>query len=190
MANISQFLANMSGGGARPNQFRVELNFPAVLGTIARNARNESQFLCHATSLPSSDIGDIPLGFRGRPVHFAGERSFNPWSVSIYNDTNFTIRNAFEQWSNYIVRYASTDGRTNPTGNGSNGYMTDLTVTQLDRNDQPLKKYYFYNAYPQSIGSINLSYNLPEIETFDVTFIYNYFETSEVGGAPGRNDNN
>ena len=124
MANIADFKAQMIGGGARPNQFRVELVFPSYvsLGVVAGQ---RAQFLCKAAQLPASTVENIGVLFRGRPVNFAGERVFQPWSVSIYNDTTFGFRNALEQWSNGVQNYSSTNGRVNPTE-----YQVDLNVHQ------------------------------------------------------------
>ena len=108
MANIADFKAQMIGGGARPNQFRVELVFPqyVALGFVAGQ---RAQFLCKSAQLPASTVENIGVLYRGRPVNFAGERTFQPWSVAIYNDTTFGIRNALEQWSNGIQNYNATN---------------------------------------------------------------------------------
>ena len=124
---ISDMKAALTGGGARNNQFQVQLAFPNYVG-LGVVAGQRAQFLCNATSLPSSDIVDIPVAFRGRNLYVAGEREFQPWTVSILNDTTFGIRNALEQWSNGIQNLTTTDGRTTPTD-----YQVDLIVNQLDR---------------------------------------------------------
>jgi hypothetical protein len=175
MANIADFKAQMIGGGARPNQFRVELVFPSYvsLGVVAGQ---RAQFLCKAAQLPASTVENIGVLFRGRPVNFAGERVFQPWSVSIYNDTTFGIRNALEQWSNGVQNYSSTNGRVNPTE-----YQVDLNVHQLDRNGASIKSYKFVDAYPTTISAIALDYEQQNaIEQFDVEFQYNFF-TSNTG---------
>jgi hypothetical protein len=175
MANIADFKAQMIGGGARPNQFRVELVFPSYvsLGVVAGQ---RAQFLCKAAQLPASTVENIGVLFRGRPVNFAGERVFQPWSVSIYNDTTFGIRNALEQWSNGVQNYSSTNGRVNPTE-----YQVDLNVHQLDRNGAIIKSYKFVDAYPTTISAIALDYEQQNaIEQFDVEFQYNFF-TSNTG---------
>ena len=180
MANISDFKAQLTGGGARANQFRVELSFPSfvTLGTVAGV---QSQFLCNAAQLPSSTIEPISVLYRGRPVNFAGERTFQPWTVSIYNDTNFNIRNALEQWSNGIQNNGATTGITNPLN-----YQVDLAVHQLDRNGATVKTYKFVDAFPTEVGDIQLGYDQGNaIETFNVTFLYNYWSsnTSTEGGS-------
>ena len=172
MADIADFKAQMTGGGARPNQFRVELIFPSyVVAGILASA--QAQFLCKAAQLPASTIENIPVQYRGRAVNFAGERTFAPWTVTVYNDTNFNVRNAMERWSNGIQNYQTTNGRVNPRD-----YQTDLVVRQLDRSGAIVKSYRFVDAYPISIGVVQLDYDTANaVETFDVEFQYNYIDS-------------
>ena len=179
MANIADFKAQMIGGGARPNQFRVELTFPSYV-TLGVVAGQRAQFLCKAAQLPGSTIENIPVLYRGRPVNFAGERTFQPWTISIYNDTTFGIRNSLEQWQSGIQNYNSTTGRVNPTD-----YQVDLNVHQLDRNGAIIKSYKFHDAYPTSISAVGLDFEQQNaIEQFDVEFTYNFF-TSNTGASAG-----
>jgi len=179
MANIADFKAQMIGGGARPNQFRVELTFPSYV-TLGVVAGQRAQFLCKAAQLPASTVENLPVLYRGRPINFAGERTFQPWTVSIYNDTTFGIRNALEQWQSGIQNYNTTDGRVNPSE-----YQVDLNVHQLDRNGAIIKSYKFVDAFPTNISAIGLDYEQQNaIEQFDVEFTYNFF-TSATGAASG-----
>lgn len=178
MATISAFKAMMQGGGARPNQFRVDLTFPPFVGAAGPIAGGAAQFLCRTASLPASTVDDITTMYRGRPVHFAGERTFAPWTVGVYNDTNFMIRSVMEAWQASVLNYTSTNGVTRP-----GDYQVDMWVHQLDRNDFVIKTYRFYDAYPTDIGQIALDYESNnQIETFDVTFTYNYFTVETVQG--------
>lgn len=173
MANIADFKAQLIGGGARPNQFRVELAFPSYV-TAGVVAGQRAQFLCKAAQLPAATIEDIPVQYRGRAVHFAGERTFAPWTVTVINDTTFNIRNAFEIWSNGIQNLTTSNGRTNPRD-----YQVDLNVHQLDRNGAIIKSYRFVDAYPTNIGAIGLSFDTTNaIEEFEVEFTYNYWSSN------------
>ena len=173
MANVSDFKSRMTGGGARANQFKVFLSFPQYVG-LGALAGAEAQFLCNAAQLPGSTIDPVTVQYHGRPVNFAGERTFAPWNITVYNDTNFVIRNALEQWSNGIQNIGSTTGLTNPSD-----YQVDLEVHQLDRAGNPLKIYKFVDAFPTDIGAIQLSYDTTgAIESFDTTFTYNYWESN------------
>lgn len=178
MAKISDFKAQLSSGGARTNQFRVDITYPSYV-TTGIVAGQQGQFLCKAAQLPASDITNMEMFYRGRPVNFAGERTFQPWTISIYNETSFNIRNAFEQWSHGIQNLNSTEGIVNPRD-----YQVDMAVHQLDRNGATVKSYKFVDAYPITISTIQLDYDNPQIELFDVTFVYNYWtsNTSTSGG--------
>lgn len=183
MANVSDFKAQMIGGGARANQFRVDVVFPSFVNAgIGAAIGLNTQFLCKSSQLPASIIENTQVFYRGRPVNFAGEKSFQPWTITIYNDTTFAIRNAFEAWSNGAANFVGTGGLTNPRD-----YQADLSVYQLDRNnDTPIKKYTFINAYPTMVGAIALDYETNNvIETFEVEFQYDYFTTGEISSESG-----
>jgi hypothetical protein len=184
MANISDFKAQLIGGGARANQFQVQLTFPSFISVGALVGIN-AQFLCKAAQLPASTVENMPVFYRGRQVNFAGERTFAPWAVTIYNDTTFTIRNALERWSDGVLNHSQTNGRINPRD-----YQVDLTVSQLDRNGAIVKTYKFIDAYPTLIGPIAVDYEVNnQIETFEVEFTYNYWtsNTSTDGSDFGVN---
>lgn len=180
MANIADFKAQMIGGGARPNQFRVELSFPSFVTAGALVGLN-SQFLCKAAQLPASTIENMQVMYRGRAVNFAGERSFTPWGIQVYNDTTFSIRNALEAWSDGVLNHAQTNGRVNPRD-----YQVDLLVHQLDRNGATVKTYKFVDAYPTLVGPVQLDYEANnQIEIFDVEFTYNYWTSDTSTGGTG-----
>ena len=175
MANIDDFKANLIGGGARANQFRVTITPPAGIA-IGLDVRRTS-FLCTATNLPASTLGEIAVPFRGRNIYVSGDRPApETWTVTFYNDTDFMIRNAMERWQNGINDYAENTGVTSPAD-----YQTDLFVEQLDRDDTVLKTYIFRNSYPLTIAAIDLSSaEAGELETFEVTWRYQHFEPSGV----------
>lgn len=175
MPTISDFKAQLKQGGARSNQFEVELTFPIV--AAAGQASYVGRFLCNATSLPAVTVGNLAVAYRGRPVNLAGEREFAPWSVTILNDGDFLIRNAFERWSNAIANFDATNGLSSPYT-----YQTDMRVVQMDRNGNKLKAYKFFDAYPTELGAMALSYENPAIQTFDVTFQYNFYKPEDIAG--------
>ena len=175
MANIEDFKANLIGGGARANQFRVTIAPPSGIA-IGLDVRRTS-FLVTASNMPGSTLGEIAVPFRGRNIYVTGDRPApETWTVTFFNDTDFMIRNAMERWHNGINDFANNTGVTPPAD-----YQTDLFVEQLDRDDTILKTYIFRNAFPLTIGTIDLSNaEAGEIETFEVTWRYQHFEPSGV----------
>jgi len=172
MASITDFKSKLSGGGARANQFKVVMPFPGyaqVGGEI-----EELAFLCQSTNLPEMAIQNIDVPFRGRQIKIAGDRTIAPWSITVMNDTDFLLRNAFERWQNGINNMSDNEGLTNPAD-----YQVDAFVDQLDRNGATIKSYTLRGAYPTSISTIALAYDTNnQIETFDVEFNYQYFDTN------------
>jgi len=175
MGNIDDFKANLIGGGARANQFRVTLTPPSGIA-IGLDVRRTS-FLVTAAQLPESTLSDMAIPFRGRNIYLTGDRPAPAtWDITVYNDTDFMIRNAMELWQNGINSYAENTGVVSPAD-----YQTDLTVDQLDRDDTVLKSYIFRNAFPTVIGAIELSNEeATTIETFPISFRYQHFEPSGV----------
>ena len=172
MANINDFKAKLAGGGARPNQFKVTMPFPGysqVGGEI-----EELAFLCKVTQLPAMTVGMVTVPFRGRQIKIAGDRTYADWTITVINDTNFKLRNAFERWQNGINNATDGEGLTNPAD-----YQVDAFVDQLDRNGATIKSYTLRGAYPIDIAQIELDYgNNDAIEEFQVTFNYQYFESN------------
>ena len=175
MANIDDFKANLIGGGARANQYRVTITPPSGIAIGLDVSR--TSFLCTAAALPGATLGTFDVPFRGRIITIAGDRpAFPDWTTTFYNDTDFMIRNAMERWNNGINDFANNTGVT-----AAADYQTDLFVEQLDRDDTVLKSYIFRSAYPTGIAAIDLtSEEAGALETFEVTWRYQHFEPSGV----------
>ena len=166
---VDDFKAKLRGGGARPNLFKATINFPAYAGGDVET----TSFLCEAAQLPGSTITPIVVPFRGRQLKMAGDRTFDTWSPTIINDTDFVIRDSMERWMNGMNAHSANTGLTTPIA-----YEADLLVEQLDRSGETLKKYTFRGSYPQDMSPIDLNYGTnDEIERFTITFAYQYYET-------------
>ena len=175
MAQIDDFKANLIGGGARANQYRVTITPPTGIA-IGLDVRRTS-FLVTASNLPAQTLAEIAIPFRGMQIYIAGDRTFDdPWTTTFMNDTDFMIRNAMERWSNGINDLAEGTGVIAPAD-----YQTDLFVEHLDRDDQILKSYIFKDSWPTTISAIELANEQADaIETFEVTWRYQYFTASGV----------
>jgi len=171
MPNINEFKSRLRGGGARANQFKVTLPFPGYASVGGETS--DLAFLCSATALPGQTVGQVAIPFRGRVLNIAGDRTFEPWTITVLNDTDFKLYRAFERWMNGINNMTDNEGIANPAD-----YQVDGFVDQLDRNGNTLKSYTYRGLYPEALANIPLSYGTNDaIETFDVTFRYQYFET-------------
>ena len=174
---VDDFKAKIRGGGARPNLFQATLNFPAYAG--GSEITEVASFLCEAAQLPGSTLGSIVVPFRGRQLKMAGDRTFDVWTATIINDTDFKIRNAMERWMSGIGGHSENVGLTNPID-----YEADLRIAQLDRNGSKIKEYIFNGAHPTDLSPIDVAYaTTDDIERFTVTFQYQYWTTVDGTAA-------
>ena len=190
---IVDFRSKLTGGGARSNLFEVSIEYPTNMGldTSSDGAKATGEFLIKAAEIPASNLGNIPVPFRGRVLPIAGDRTFDPWTVTIINDTNFKIRDAMEKWSNFINDLQTSQGIINPED-----YQTAAFVKQLSREGEAntgpidiLREYRFEGIYPNVVSSIPLDYGATDqIEEFQVTFNYLFYSVpsgSTVTSAGG-----
>ena len=187
---ISDFKGALIGGGARPNLFEVELT--TLPAGIAWNSSNFS-YMCKAATLPASNIANIDIPFRGGIFKVAGDRTIDPWTVTIINDENFDLRNAMEEWTDLIASLERNMGATDPEA-----YMVNAKVYQLGRGstansksnsgtaNSVLKEYEFFNIFPTSVAAIDLSYDSTDtIEEFTVDFQVQSYRFNGAGGPNG-----
>ena len=187
---ISDFKGALIGGGARPNLFEVELT--TLPAGISWNSSDFS-YMCKAATLPASNIANIDIPFRGRIFKVDGDRTIDPWTVTIINDENFNLRNAFEEWTDLIAKLENNMGATDPEA-----YMVNAKVYQLGRGSTPnaksnsgsansvLKEYEFYNIWPSTVAAIDLSYDSTDtIEEFTVDFQVQSYKFNGAGGSNG-----
>ena len=187
---ISQFKSQLIGGGARPNLFEVELTtLPAGIAWPSDNFR----YMCKAAQLPASVIANIDIPFRGRIFKVAGDRTIEPWSITVINDEDFRIRKAMEEWVDRIAKLENNLGATDPSA-----YMVNAKVFQLGRGatvssstnagdrNAVLREYEFIDIFPTSVSSIDLSYDSSDtIEEFVVDFQVQSFRFVDAGGPNG-----
>ena len=182
-SNVSSFIQRV-GQGVKPNMFMVDVNFPGSLSKSADDLET-TNIMCKSAALPGSNLGVIEVPFRGRTVKIAGDRTFDTWTVTFFNDKDFKLRAFFEEWANKINTHeANTSELFVP--NSSTGYTADLKVKQLEKDDTTtgsvLRQYTLVYCVPTDVSQIDLAYDSnDQIEEFTVEWQYSYFKAE--GGA-------
>ena len=206
MSSISDFKSKVATDFARPNLFLCELNFPSTF-TDQATLKELGTFTVKAANLPATQLGTVEVPYRGRVLKIAGDRTFEPWTITIMNDKNFRLRDAFEKWTESIQAYAQ-----NVTTAGTNiqNYYADMFVSQLDRNTsdvttassnglaknasqgaqgiphQVLREYRFVDVFPTNISAIDLDFGSNDaIEEFTVEMQVQYWQVSIRGPKKG-----
>ena len=182
--SVADFKSNLQFGGARSTLFQVQLTAPPQLG-LDLDLR-KAPFLVKTANIPASNLGLIPVPYFGRVVKMAGDRTFDPWAVTVINDEDFKIRNALEAWSNSINQHR---GNTRLGSAVNLSYKATATVTQYSKTGDILRIYNFEGLYPANISAIDLDWsNTDRIEDFQVTFEYDNWVVAGGGttGTPGN----
>ena len=166
---VDDFKSKLVGGGDRANLFKATINFPSYAGGDVEL----SCFMCKAAQLPASVIAPITIPFRGRQLQIAGDRTFEPWTVTVINDTDFAVRNAMERWMNGINQHNNNTGLVDPVE-----YQADMIVEQLNKAGESVKRYDFRGTFPTNVSAIELSYDTENaIEEFTVELQVQYWES-------------
>tara|TARA_B100001179_G_scaffold222840_1_gene199670 strand:+ start:844 stop:1440 length:597 start_codon:yes stop_codon:yes gene_type:complete len=169
MSTISDFKNNFRGG-VRPNLYKVVVNAP-IIGQL------DLQFLGKATQIPSSNISNIDVAYRGRLLKVPGDRNFEDWTVTVLSDPEWQARTSMESWMNAIQNHSqnrSSVSATNVYGNA--------TVSQLNRDGGVLRTYRLQDIYPTTLTAIELSMEADGApEEFAVTFAVNNYTVDGAG---------
>ena len=186
LSNVSDFLTTI-GQGVKPNMFMVGVNFPDAIKS--GKDLTLTNILCKSAALPGSNLGVIEVPFRGRTVKIAGDRTFDTWTATFFNDKDFNLRSYFEDWANQINTH---EANTSPlfTPNASTGYMANLTVDQLEKDESAegaiLRRYTLTHCFPTNVSPIDLAYDSnDQIEEFTVEWQYSYFTAAAPSNARG-----
>jgi hypothetical protein len=157
--------------------------------TDASAVRRLGAFTIKAAQVPASTVGVIEVPFRGRMLKIAGDRTFEPWTITIHNDTSYTLRSYFERWMEAIQIYDENatefDYGEFPAGDPQYlKYMAPMRVTQLDRRGNAVRSYDFVDVWPSNIAAIDLDYGSNDaIEEYTVELQVQYWRPIAIGNG-------
>ena len=175
--NINEIKGQLVTGGARPTLFDCIITAPAGVGL----ALQKLEFMARATQLPATNLGLIQIPYFGRKIKLAGDRTFDPWSVTIMNDEDFTIRDSMEAWNMSIN---TMEGNLRTQIGAENLYKSDAYITQYSKDGHAIRQYTFKGIFPETVSTIDLDWNAnDQIEEFQVQFQYDYFTVEAISGA-------
>jgi|TARA_B110000908_G_C10086943_1_gene372172 hypothetical protein len=167
--DVNSFKGELKLGGARPNLFQAELISPV-------GGLDNFRFMCKAAQLPGSTIPSIDVPYFGRQIKYAGNRTFEPWTVTVLNDEDFQVRNSFERWMNAINGHT-----TNLASLGAASYKTQGSVKHFGKDGSTIARYDFIGIFPTELGAVELAWDTNDVvEEFTVTLAMDYWTHSSV----------
>lgn len=191
MADTSLDVFKQKFTSVRPTLFTVEFNFSED-SLFLKNKWLKSDKIrdiyiyCKETKLPQSTLEYLTVTYLGRSFFEGTDKTYEPLELTFYNSQDFAIRNFIEFWMNNIndKKDLSQANKTDDKKKKYDQFMDSIIITQMDRRNNPIKKYEFMGAFPINLGEIALDYNQNNsIEEFNATFRYQWFETKEFSGG-------
>lgn len=94
---ISDLKAQLGTGmGLRKNKYLVELPWGSIDGS-------KFNILCKSASVPQRDLDIQTVWHHGRKYNVRAETNYpGDWTVTVYDDSDFTLRKYFDTWMTYI----------------------------------------------------------------------------------------
>ena len=189
---ISNFI-ELIAQGVKPNMFTVEIPFPDNIDGLSTDSTTAQtiNLLCKSAALPASNLGVIEVPFRGRTIKISGDRTFDVWTATFFNDKSMLTRSYFEKW---LEQMNTHEGNVAPlyTLNQTSGYAKPIVVKQLQKDNEPdgsiIREYTLHYAFPSSVSQIDLAYDSnDQIEEFTVEFQYSWWSVKQPNGTVADN---
>ena len=180
-ASLTQLKTALTGRGARANLFEIEIGFPAAIASTITStaAKDKTKILCKAAAVPGFTVGTIEVPYRaGRRIKIPGDRTFADWTVTIINDEDHSLRQAFNAWINLISK-----GNYNSATKSSaiSEYYQDITCNHLKADNTISRKYQLNDAFPTDVSAIDLSFDSTDtLSEFTVNFQYHYLKAGSA----------
>ena len=174
--SLDEFKGSMAstnwGGFTRNNLFEIEMGFPAKLGAGETQKQNTVKYLARAAQIPSYTQGNVEVPFRGRTLKIAGDRTYEPWTVTFMNDQKQIARNIFEKWVSLIQGNEYNFSAKSDDKLFGNAVCSLLNRVVKDGEDyKVLRSYKLYDIWPSSVSAVDLDWgNNDAVQEFTVEF--------------------
>lgn len=152
-----------SGDFARSNLFEVEIPF------LGQNFK----FKCKAATLPSATVEKVPVGYMNRKLNIAGDRTYDDWTISVYNDDAHQTRDQIVQWQAMAHGMGNTISGQTPADYKKTGiirafHRDGVTVT---------KEYTIVGIFPTLVAEVANDWDTNnEVQIFEATFALDWWE--------------
>ena len=156
---LQDFVAEMQKGVARSNRYFV----------VMPDADRMIGLFCENTQLPGSTILTTPSKIFGESREVPYERSYEPITMSFYVDSDFKVKEYFDNWHNSIF-----DPYTR-AGNYYEEYVKPIEIWVHNVEDKRTYALSLYECYPKSVSAVSLDYGSKELMKLQVTMQYKYW---------------
>lgn len=154
------------------NRYNVILENPASGGNIINSffELDKVSYYCPSISLPGLNLNTIQRNTHGTSREIVHSKIFGDLTIDFLFDADGINRKYFENWMAFIQ---------NPDTNYLryyDDYIANLYIEILDETNSIVSKIKFYEVYPLTINSAELSYDSSALMLVGIKFAYNKYE--------------
>ena len=176
--SYEQAKALINRGPSRPTLFKVML-------PDGGGANDYLEFFCKTTAIPEVRFNTVAVAgqdyqgvVRDQPTAVIYGK---PFQITVIERSDFVIYKSVRQWFDEVHQGGATGGVGHKM-NYYKSYTKDLKLIKYEQDGQGYSRpitINFVNAYPVSMGAINLSTEAVDQATeFTISFMYEIYEVS------------
>lgn len=175
MANspLNDFISKVKQDGlARNNRFIVGI-FASPDSRIMDLGTNgwmrDALLLCDQVQLPGTNFNTADMRTYGETRKAPYERLYEDVNMSFYVDTSMKVKLLFDNWMTYIQNPGTRNF------NYYDNYTCDIVIEVQDLKNQSRYAVKLFEAFPKSIGAIQMDHTNKDIMKLSVNFAYKYY---------------
>jgi hypothetical protein len=172
MANspLNDFISKVKQDGlARNNRFLVTISPKSPWKIGPTRWIQDTMLLCDQVQLPGTNFNTADLRTYGETRKVPYERLYEDINMSFYVDTSMIVKTIFDNWMNSIQNFGTRNFLY------YDQYVSNITIEVQDLKNQSRYAIQLKEAYPKSIGAIQLDQSNKDIMKLSVNFIYKYY---------------
>jgi len=176
MANspLNDFISKVKQDGlARNNRFLVCISPKSAWRLGPSSWLQDALLLCDQVQLPGTNFNTADMRTYGETRKAPYERLYEDINMSFYVDTSMTVKYFFDNWMMNIQDPSTRNF------NYYDEYISDITIEVQDLKNQSRYAVQLREAFPKSIGAIQLDQSNKDIMKLSINFAYKYYVVGE-----------
>ena len=179
--SIDTFTSKLAAGGALASLFECKVT--GWQESPVSGSSDVWHFMCNGAVLPPSTITPATVTYMGRALQIPGNRDAAQLVTNVYYDEDMNVRAHIENWMEAINGHKTNKrkaGWEKIAGAPNTSYTGTLEVSQLSKvTGNATRTYQFNNAWQSGTSEIALSWETNDIERFDVTWEFSYWDVTK-----------
>jgi hypothetical protein len=180
---LNDFISKVKQDGlARNNRFLVTISPKSPWKLGPTRWIQDTMLLCDQVQLPGTNFNTADLRTYGEIMKAPYERLYEDINMSFYVDTPMIVKTIFDNWMNSIQNFGTRNFKY------YDEYTSTITIEVQDLKNQSRYAIQLREAYPKSIGAIQLDQSNKDIMKLSVNFVYKYYVVGKQITVPNTDE--